>query len=120
MYPPNLDGPSPLVCGHSGMRTHAHCKPAPCLQGGNTCIRLGDSVLEYSPSFRLYMTTKLRKPHYLPEIAVKVPADMMYGDLGWILAGIGRPCLLLREDTPNSGCGSCRTSARPTYHHTLN
>ncbi|KIY94679.1 Dynein heavy chain 7, axonemal, partial [Monoraphidium neglectum] len=41
-------------------------------QGGVTCIRLGDSVLEYSPSFRLYLTTKLRNPHYLPEVAVKV------------------------------------------------
>jgi dynein heavy chain len=41
-------------------------------QGGTTCIRIGSSVLEYSPSFRLFMTTKLRNPHYLPEVAVKV------------------------------------------------
>ena len=41
-------------------------------QGGVNCIRLGDSTLEYSSSFRLYITTKLRNPHYLPEISVKV------------------------------------------------
>ncbi|KAJ3284862.1 Dynein heavy chain 7, axonemal, partial [Borealophlyctis nickersoniae] len=40
--------------------------------GGATCIRLGDSVVEYSPNFRLYITTKLRNPHYLPELSVKV------------------------------------------------
>ena len=44
----------------------------PCLQGGATCIRLGDSVLNWSDSFRLYITTKLPNPHYLPETAVKV------------------------------------------------
>jgi len=41
-------------------------------QGGVNCIRLGDSTLEYSSSFRLYITTKLRNPHYLPDISVKV------------------------------------------------
>ena len=41
-------------------------------QGGVLCIRLGDSVVEYSDQFRLYITTKLRNPHYLPEVSVKV------------------------------------------------
>ncbi|CAL8107738.1 unnamed protein product [Calicophoron daubneyi] len=41
-------------------------------QGGALCIKLGDSVVEYSTEFRFYMTTKLRNPHYLPETAVKV------------------------------------------------
>ena len=40
--------------------------------GGAICIRLGDAVVEYSPNFRLYITTKLRNPHYLPELSVKV------------------------------------------------
>lgn len=35
-------------------------------------MKVGDSVLEYSKEFRLYMTTRLRNPHYLPEVAVKV------------------------------------------------
>uniref|UniRef100_A0A452V4Q1 Dynein axonemal heavy chain 7 n=1 Tax=Ursus maritimus TaxID=29073 RepID=A0A452V4Q1_URSMA len=41
-------------------------------QGGSTCIRLGDSTIEYAPDFRFYITTKLRNPHYLPETSVKV------------------------------------------------
>ena len=41
-------------------------------QSGTLCIRLGDSVLEYSPHFRLYITTKLRNPHYSPELSAKV------------------------------------------------
>ena len=36
------------------------------------CIRLGENVIEYSADFKLYITTKLRNPHYLPEIATKV------------------------------------------------
>ncbi|XP_069795725.1 dynein axonemal heavy chain 12 isoform X2 [Narcine bancroftii] len=41
-------------------------------QGGMDCIKLGDSIMEYSMDFRLYVTTKLRNPHYLPELATKV------------------------------------------------
>lgn len=41
-------------------------------QGGVNCIRLGDSTVEYSENFRFYITTKLRNPHYLPEVSVKV------------------------------------------------
>jgi dynein heavy chain len=41
-------------------------------QGGVPCIRLGDATIEYSDSFRFYITTKLRNPHYLPEISTKV------------------------------------------------
>ncbi|KAE8911583.1 Dynein heavy chain 7, axonemal [Phytophthora fragariae] len=40
--------------------------------GGVATIRLGDNTVEYDPNFRLYMTTKLRNPHYPPETCVKV------------------------------------------------
>ncbi|CAB0001089.1 unnamed protein product [Nesidiocoris tenuis] len=40
--------------------------------GGATCIKLGESAVEYNPKFMFYITTKYRNPHYLPEIAVKV------------------------------------------------
>jgi len=40
--------------------------------GGSMCIKLGDSTVEYAEDFRFYITTKLRNPHYLPEISVKV------------------------------------------------
>jgi len=41
-------------------------------QGSGLSLKLGDSVVEYNQNFRFYMTTRLRNPHYLPEIAVKV------------------------------------------------
>ncbi|XP_010788876.1 dynein heavy chain 12, axonemal [Notothenia coriiceps] len=41
-------------------------------QGGVDCIKLGESVIEYSRDFRFYITTKLKNPHYLPELATKV------------------------------------------------
>jgi hypothetical protein len=37
-------------------------------QGGVQCVKLGDQVVEWGPGFRLYMTTKLRNPHYPPEV----------------------------------------------------
>ncbi|CAF3858466.1 unnamed protein product, partial [Rotaria magnacalcarata] len=41
-------------------------------QGGVEMIRLGDKIIEYSKDFKLFITTKLRNPHYLPEISTKV------------------------------------------------
>ncbi|KAK1121659.1 hypothetical protein K0M31_009971 [Melipona bicolor] len=41
-------------------------------QAGVLCIKFGDAIIEYNSNFRLYITTRLRNPHYLPEIAVKV------------------------------------------------
>ena len=41
-------------------------------QGGVEYIKIGENVVEYSPDFRFYITTRLRNPHYLPEVAVKV------------------------------------------------
>ena len=39
---------------------------------GVLSIRLGDSTVEYNKDFRFYITSKLRNPHYLPEVSVKV------------------------------------------------
>ncbi|KAH0630137.1 hypothetical protein JD844_012805 [Phrynosoma platyrhinos] len=41
-------------------------------QGGMDCIRLGETIIEYSFDFKFYITTKLRNPHYMPELATKV------------------------------------------------
>lgn len=41
-------------------------------QSGSDYIRLGEDVLEYNNDFKLYITTRLRNPHYVPEISVKV------------------------------------------------
>ena len=42
------------------------------LQGsGRKAVKLGDKEVEWDSNFRLYMTTKLSKPHYGPEISGK-------------------------------------------------
>ncbi|XP_069675994.1 dynein axonemal heavy chain 7 isoform X3 [Periplaneta americana] len=37
-------------------------------QGGRHYMSLGDAVLCYDKAFRFYITTKLRNPHYMPEV----------------------------------------------------
>ncbi|XP_063227776.1 dynein axonemal heavy chain 12 isoform X3 [Bacillus rossius redtenbacheri] len=41
-------------------------------QGSKFYINLGDSILDYDPQFRFYMTSKLRNPHLLPEVFNRV------------------------------------------------
>jgi len=41
-------------------------------QGGSDVIKMGDDIIPYHPDFRFYITTKLRNPHYAPEVSVKV------------------------------------------------
>ncbi|RKO97032.1 hypothetical protein CAUPRSCDRAFT_11277 [Caulochytrium protostelioides] len=41
-------------------------------QGGVLCIKLGETVVEYSPDFHLYISTKIRNPRYMPELTTKV------------------------------------------------
>lgn len=41
-------------------------------QQGVQYMKIGENIVEYSKDFRFYITTGLRNPHYLPEVAVKV------------------------------------------------
>lgn len=41
-------------------------------QGGRLLMKLGDNFVEYDKNFRLYITTKLSNPHYMPEVCIKV------------------------------------------------
>ncbi|WIA31960.1 hypothetical protein OEZ86_002815 [Tetradesmus obliquus] len=41
-------------------------------QGGSEVIKLGDNIVPYHQDFKFYMTTKVRNPHYPPEVSVKV------------------------------------------------
>jgi dynein heavy chain len=41
-------------------------------QGGVLYTKLGENTVEWSDDFRFYITTRLRNPHYLPEVSVKV------------------------------------------------
>lgn len=42
------------------------------VKGTSMTIKIGDSILEYAKEFAFYLTTKLRNPHYLPEVSTKV------------------------------------------------
>ena len=39
---------------------------------GRTILKVGDTAVDFNPAFRLYITTKLPNPHYLPEVCIKV------------------------------------------------
>jgi dynein heavy chain len=41
------------------------------VQAGQQMIVLGDKTVDWDPTFRLYMTTKLANPHYTPEVLGK-------------------------------------------------
>ena len=42
------------------------------VEGNRRLIRLGDSNVDYDDEFRLFMTSKMPNPHYLPEVCIKV------------------------------------------------
>lgn len=42
------------------------------LRGNHLVICMGDTVIDYNPDFRLYMTSPLANPHFLPDICIKV------------------------------------------------
>jgi dynein heavy chain len=46
-------------------------------QGGVNYIYLGENVIEYSSEFRFYITTRLRNPHYLPEVGYRLHHDIL-------------------------------------------
>ena len=41
-------------------------------RGASKYIKIGDSVIDYNDDFLFFMSTKLRNPHYLPEVSTKV------------------------------------------------
>lgn len=41
-------------------------------QKGMECMKIGENIIEYNNDFMFYITTGMRNPHYLPEVATKV------------------------------------------------
>ncbi|XP_029448950.1 dynein heavy chain 14, axonemal isoform X2 [Rhinatrema bivittatum] len=41
-------------------------------RGGQDFIKIGDSEIEYNQNFRLYMTTQIPNPHFLPAVCILV------------------------------------------------
>uniref|UniRef100_A0A5F9D024 Dynein axonemal heavy chain 3 n=1 Tax=Oryctolagus cuniculus TaxID=9986 RepID=A0A5F9D024_RABIT len=67
---------TPVLLENVGEELDAFIEPillkATFKQQGVEYMRLGENIVEYSKDFKLYITTRLRNPHYLPEVAVKV------------------------------------------------
>lgn len=67
---------TPVLLENVGEELDAFIEPillkATFKQQGVEYMRLGENIIEYSRDFKFYITTRLRNPHYLPEIAMKV------------------------------------------------
>jgi len=70
------------------------------VQGTRKFIKLGDKEVDWDPSFRMYMTSKLSNPHYTPEIFGKasiinfaVTQDGLRDQLLNVVVGYERPDL---------------------------
>lgn len=54
------------------MKRLSECMQTFRTASGTESIKIGDSIIPYHPDFKFYVTTRLRNPHYAPEVAVKV------------------------------------------------
>ncbi|GFR40055.1 hypothetical protein Agub_g593 [Astrephomene gubernaculifera] len=67
---------TPVLLEGLGERLDASLEPVLLKQtfksSGIQCVKLGDQIVEWGAGFRLYMTTKLRNPHYPPEVCTRV------------------------------------------------
>ena len=70
------------------------------VQGNRKFVRLGDKEVDWDPTFRMYLTTKLSNPHYTPEIFGKtsiinfaVTGDGLRDQLLNVVVGYERPDL---------------------------
>lgn len=43
----------------------------PCRRNNQLLVKIGDKEVDFSPEFKLYITTKLANPHYTPEVSTK-------------------------------------------------
>lgn len=51
--------------------TNAQCCCMVYRRGNQVLIKIGDKEVDFSPDFKLYITTKLANPHYTPEVSTK-------------------------------------------------
>ena len=47
---------------------------------GRTLLKVGDTAVDFNDAFRLYITTKLPNPHYLPEVLHQGHAHQLHRD----------------------------------------
>ena len=66
---------------------------------GRILIKVGDMAVDYNDGFRLYITTKLPNPHYLPDVCIKVTLINFTVTLSVWRISLG---LVVREERPSS------------------
>lgn len=42
------------------------------MEDGIQKIKIGDKSIDYDPAFKVFITTKLANPHFLPEVSIKL------------------------------------------------
>ncbi|CAG9334937.1 unnamed protein product [Blepharisma stoltei] len=62
----------PVLLENVGEELDPSLEPLLLKQVVKNILRLGESNVEYNKDFRFYITTRLRNPHYLPELSTKV------------------------------------------------
>ena len=62
----------PVLLENVGEELDPSLEPLLLKQVVKNTIKLGENVVEYNWNFKLYITTRLRNPHYLPELSTKV------------------------------------------------
>ena len=62
----------PVLLENVGQELDPSLEPLLLKQVVKNILRLGESNVEYNKDFRFYITTRLRNPHYLPELSTKV------------------------------------------------
>ncbi|KAJ9472161.1 Dynein-1-beta heavy chain [Diplonema papillatum] len=67
---------TPVLLENVGEQLDASLDPVLLRQtvkkGGRLFMKLGDGEVEYEPTFKFYITTKMPNPHYMPELQIKV------------------------------------------------
>lgn len=62
----------PVLLENVGEDLDPSLEPLLLKQVVKNILKLGDSEIEYNKDFKFYITTRLRNPHYLPELSTKV------------------------------------------------
>lgn len=62
----------PVLLENVGEELDPSLEPLLLKQIVKNMMKLGDSSIEYNKDFRFYITTRLRNPHYFPELSTKV------------------------------------------------
>ena len=62
----------PVLLENVGEELDPSLEPLLLKQIVKNVLKLGDSEIEYNKDFRFYITTRLRNPHYMPELSTKV------------------------------------------------